>query len=159
MIPGKRIRRKSRSRDENPSSRLRRWRRSWCRQLSRYPLGKSLDSWTPIYLIRSHCQDDFGGCRAGVGITNMPRNWGVRVNPWRSEVDLIPMQLAVECSCCGVPSGCECETSHLTHFSQNESLVYSTQLHYFHKMQNTAFIPSQDTQERIAHESLLRLLT
>jgi len=73
--------------------------------------------------------------------------------------DLIPMQLSVECSCCGVPSGCECETSHLSHFSQNESLVYSTQLHYFHKMQNTAFIPSQDTQERITHESLLRLLT
>ena len=31
----------------------------------------------------------------------------------------------------------ERETSHLSHFSQNESLVlYSTQLHCFHKMQN-----------------------
>jgi len=42
--------------------------------------------------------------------------------------NLMAKRSPLECACCGVLTGYECETSHLSHFLQNESLVYSTAL-------------------------------
>ena len=47
----------------------------------------------------------------------------------------------------------------ICHTSRKMNHFLCTQLHYFHKMQNTAFILSQDTQERISHESILRQIS
>ena len=54
-------------------------------------------------------------------------------------------QLAVKYSCCGVPYilAVDCETSHLSHFSKNESLALK--LRYFNKIQNAVLIISQET--------------